>query len=65
MNKLHLPDDKEIRSLIMTVGVYGMIVMIKLVAYFYTHVMALLAESFHNPLYDRSGSFPASLQSSK
>src|SRR5512136_153891 len=47
MVKLHLPDDKEIRSLIMTVGFYGIIVVIKLVAYFYTHVMALLAESFH------------------
>ena len=47
MNKLHLPDDREIRSLIMTVGVYGIIVIIKLVAYFYTHVLALLAESFH------------------
>jgi ferrous-iron efflux pump FieF len=39
--------EKEIRSLYMTFGVYAVIVLIKLVAYFSTHVMALLAESFH------------------
>ncbi len=45
--KLTLPADKEIRSLYMTVGFYAIIVIIKLIAYFSTHVMALLAESFH------------------
>jgi cation diffusion facilitator family transporter len=39
--------EKEIRSLYMTVGIYAVIVLIKLIAYFSTHVMALLAESFH------------------
>ena len=39
--------EKEIRSLYMTVGLYAVIVLIKLIAYFSTHVMALLAESFH------------------
>jgi cation diffusion facilitator family transporter len=39
--------DQEIRSLYMTVGFYAIIVIIKLIAYFSTHVMALLAESFH------------------
>lgn len=38
---------KEIRSLYITVGFYAIIVIIKLIAYFSTHVMALLAESFH------------------
>jgi cation diffusion facilitator family transporter len=47
MTKLQVPPDKEIRSLYMTVGFYAIIVIIKLFAYFSTHVMALLAESFH------------------
>ena len=47
MPKLQLPPDKETRSLYMTVGFYAIIVIIKLIAYFSTHVMALLAESFH------------------
>ncbi len=47
MPKLSLPADKEIRSLYLTVGLYAVIVIIKLVAYFSTHVLALLAESFH------------------
>jgi len=47
MAKLHISPDKEIRSLYMTVGFYAIIVIIKLIAYFSTHVMALLAESFH------------------
>ncbi len=47
MPKLALPADKETRSLFMTVGFYAIIVIIKLAAYFATHVMALLAESFH------------------
>ncbi len=47
MPKLTLPADKETRSLYMTVGFYAIIVIIKLIAYFATHVMALLAESFH------------------
>ena len=47
MPRLQLPADKEIRSLYMTAGFYAIIVIIKLVAYFSTHVMALLAESFH------------------
>jgi len=47
MVKLRLTADKEIRSLYLTVGLYAVIVIIKLVAYFSTHVLALLAESFH------------------
>src|SRR5512135_2490044 len=47
MPKLRLPADKEIRSLYLTVGFYAIIVIIKLIAYFSTHVLALLAESFH------------------
>jgi ferrous-iron efflux pump FieF len=47
MPKFHLPADKEIRSLYMTVGLYAVIVIVKLIAYFSTHVLALLAESFH------------------
>jgi ferrous-iron efflux pump FieF len=47
MTKLHLSTDKEIRSLYMTVGIYAIIIIIKLIAYFSSHVMALLAESFH------------------
>jgi cation diffusion facilitator family transporter len=47
MTKLHLSPDKEIRSLYMTVSFYAIIIIIKLIAYFSSHVMALLAESFH------------------
>jgi len=47
MTKLQVTHDKEIRSLYMTVGFYAIIVIIKLIAYFSTHIMALLAESFH------------------
>ena len=47
MTKPHLSPDKEIRSLYMTVGFYAIIIVIKLIAYFSSHVMALLAESFH------------------
>jgi ferrous-iron efflux pump FieF len=48
MLKLSLPSDKEIRSQYMTVGFYAVIMLIKLAAYFSTHVLALLAESFHS-----------------
>ena len=47
MTKSQVSHDKEIRSLYMTVGFYAIIMVIKLIAYFSTHVMALLAESFH------------------
>jgi len=47
MTRPHISPDKEIRSLYMTVGIYAIIVIIKLIAYFSTHVMAILAESFH------------------
>jgi cation diffusion facilitator family transporter len=47
MTKSQVTTEKEIRSLYITVGFYAIIVIIKLIAYFYTHVMALLAESFH------------------
>ncbi len=47
MKKFHLTADKEIRSLYLTVGFYAIIIIIKLIAYFSSHVMALLAESFH------------------
>jgi cation diffusion facilitator family transporter len=47
MTKSHISPDKEIRSLYMTVGFYAIIIIIKLIAYFSSHVMALLAESFH------------------
>jgi divalent metal cation (Fe/Co/Zn/Cd) transporter len=40
--------EQEIRSMLMTVGFYAIIMVIKLIAYFSTHVMALLAESFHS-----------------
>jgi cation diffusion facilitator family transporter len=48
MLKLHPPSDQEIRSQYTAVVFYAIIMMIKLVAYFSTHVMALLAESFHS-----------------
>src|SRR5512137_2013518 len=47
MTASHTSPDREIRSLYLTVGIYAFIIIIKLVAYFSTHVMALLAESFH------------------
>jgi cation diffusion facilitator family transporter len=47
MNKSNVTPDKEIRSLYLTVGIYTVIVIIKLIAYFSSHVMAILAESFH------------------
>jgi cation diffusion facilitator family transporter len=47
MTKSLVSPDKEIRSLYMTVGIYAVIIVIKLIAYFSSHVMALLAESFH------------------
>lgn len=47
MEKSKLSPEKELRSLYLTVGIYAVIVVIKLIAYFATHVMALLAESFH------------------
>ena len=47
MTKSRAAPTKEIRSLYITVGIYAIIVVIKLIAYFSTHVMALLAESFH------------------
>src|SRR5512137_3213026 len=47
MPKFKHPADNETRSLYLTVGFYAIIVVIKLIAYFSTHVMALLAESFH------------------
>jgi ferrous-iron efflux pump FieF len=43
-----ITSDKEIRSMLLTVGFYAIIMVIKLIAYFSTHVMALLAESFHS-----------------
>lgn len=43
-----ISSDKEIRSMLLTVGFYAIIMVIKLIAYFSTHVMALLAESFHS-----------------
>ena len=39
--------DREIRSLKLTVGVYLFVFAIKLVAYFLTHVMAIMAEALH------------------
>src|SRR4030066_2334718 len=47
MSNLNGSPDKEIHSLYMTVGFYAIIIIIKLIAYFSSHVMALLAESFH------------------
>lgn len=47
MTKSTVSPEKEIRSLYITVIFYAIIVIIKLVAYFSTHVLALLAESFH------------------
>lgn len=47
MTKSTVSPEKEIRSLYITVIFYVIIVIIKLIAYFSTHVMALLAESFH------------------
>ncbi len=47
MNKTHSPGTQETRSLYLTVALYAVIFVIKLIAYFSTHVMALLAESFH------------------
>ena len=47
MDKSKLSPEKELRSLYLTVGIYAVIVVIKLIAYFTSHVMALLAESFH------------------
>jgi cation diffusion facilitator family transporter len=47
MNTSNVTPDKEIRSLYLTVGIYTVIVIIKLIAYFSSHVMAILAESFH------------------
>lgn len=47
MNTSNITPDKEIRSLYLTVGIYTVIVIIKLIAYFSSHVMAILAESFH------------------
>ena len=47
MLKIKIPSDQEIRSLFITVGFYAIIFIMKLIAYFYTNVMAMLAESFH------------------
>lgn len=47
MTKSTVSPEQEIRSLYITVGFYALIVIIKLIAYFSTHIMALLAESFH------------------
>ncbi|MGE5123908.1 MAG: cation diffusion facilitator family transporter [Acidobacteriaceae bacterium] len=47
MTKTKVLAQNEMRSLYITVGVYAVIVIIKLIAYFATHVLALLAESFH------------------
>jgi cation diffusion facilitator family transporter len=43
-----ISSDKEMRSMVLTVGFYAIIMAIKLIAYFSTHVMALLAETFHS-----------------
>jgi ferrous-iron efflux pump FieF len=43
-----ISSDKEMRSMVLTVGFYAIIMVIKLIAYFSTHVMALLAETFHS-----------------
>jgi cation diffusion facilitator family transporter len=48
MARLTISSDKEIRSMLLTVGFYAIMMVIKLIAYFSTHVMALLAESFHS-----------------
>lgn len=48
MARLNISSDKEIRSMLLTVGFYAIMMVIKLIAYFSTHVMALLAESFHS-----------------
>jgi ferrous-iron efflux pump FieF len=48
MTQPKITSDKEIRSMLLTVGFYAIIMVIKLIAYFSTHVMALLAESFHS-----------------
>lgn len=47
MTDSHVTPDKEIRSLYLTVSIYAIIVIIKLIAYFSSHVMAILAEAFH------------------
>jgi len=47
MTKSTVFPEKENRSLYITVIFYAIIVIIKLFAYFSTHVMVLLAESFH------------------
>jgi cation diffusion facilitator family transporter len=47
MTNPQVSPEKELRSFYMTVGFYAIIVIIKLIAYFSTHVMAILAESFH------------------
>ena len=47
MTKSQISPDKEIKSLYLTVALYSVIFIIKLIAYFSTHVMTLLAESFH------------------
>ena len=48
MARLNISSDKEIRSMLLTVGFYAIMMVIKWIAYFSTHVMALLAESFHS-----------------
>lgn len=40
-------DEREIRSLKLTVGIYFFVFVIKLAAYTMTHVIALMAEAFH------------------
>jgi cation diffusion facilitator family transporter len=47
MAKSQNSHQKELKSLYVTVALYGVILVIKLIAYFSSHIMALLAESFH------------------
>ena len=42
-----VPKDRELRTLKWTVGLYVLIFALKLVAYYYTGVLAILAEAFH------------------
>jgi divalent metal cation (Fe/Co/Zn/Cd) transporter len=48
MRSFKNPSDQEIHSLYMTVGFYTIIFIMKLITYFYTNVMAMLAETFHS-----------------
>jgi len=47
MAQSHISAEKEFKSLYLTVALYAIIFIIKIAAYFLSHIMALLAESFH------------------